>query len=78
MGSPLAPILANLFLGFHEGKWINDYTGVKPKYYKRYVDDIIAVFENENEAQTFLDYLNEKHNNIKFTIEYEKEGQLPF
>ena len=25
MGSPLAPILANLFLGYHEKSWLNEY-----------------------------------------------------
>ena len=78
MGSSIAPILANLFLGYHEGKWIGDYEGNKPSYYKRYVDDIIAGFENENEAKSFLAYLNSKHNNIKFTLEMEKEKRLPF
>ena len=23
MGSPLAPVLANIFMGFHESKWLN-------------------------------------------------------
>ena len=25
MGSPLAPVLANIFLGFYESKWLNEY-----------------------------------------------------
>ena len=25
MGSPLAPVLANIFMGFHESKWLNEY-----------------------------------------------------
>ena len=78
MGSPLAPILANLFLGYHEGKWLTDYNGKKPHYYKRYVDDVISVFDNEHDAKLFLDYLNTKHKNIKFTMEIEKENQLAF
>ena len=78
MGSPIAPILANLFLGYHEGKWLLDYPGNKPSYYKRYVDDVIAVFENEHDANAFLEYLNTKHKNIKFTMETEKDNKLPF
>ena len=78
MGSPLAPRLANLFLGYHEGNWIENYAGVKPLYYKRYVDDVIAVFNDESEAKTFLDYLNTKHANIKFTMEIEKDKKLAF
>ena len=44
MGSPLAPVLANLFMGFYEQNWIEQATYVKPILYKRYVDNIFAVF----------------------------------
>ena len=44
MGSPLTPVLANLFMGSHEQNWIEQTTNVKPIFYERYVDDIIAVF----------------------------------
>ena len=30
MGSPLAPVLANIFMGFHESKWLNEYNLDKP------------------------------------------------
>ena len=33
MGSPLAPVLANIFMGFHESKWLNEYNLNKPKFY---------------------------------------------
>ena len=33
MGSPLAPVLANVFMGFHESKWLNKYNLNKPKFY---------------------------------------------
>ena len=42
MGSPLAPVLANIFMGFHESKWLNENNLNKPKFYLRYVDDILA------------------------------------
>ena len=32
MGSPLAPVLANIFMGFHESKWLNEYHLNKPKF----------------------------------------------
>jgi predicted GIY-YIG superfamily endonuclease len=78
MGSPLAPTLANLFLGYYEGKWIDEYEGIKPSYYTRYVDDIFAVFNNSNDASLFLTYLNTKHPNIKFTYEPENNNKLSF
>ena len=43
MGSPLAPVLANIF------KWLNEYNLNKPKFYLRYVDDILAAFGNEQD-----------------------------
>ena len=78
MGSPLAPVLANLFMGFHEQNWIEQATNVKPIFYKRYVDDIFAVFESESDADAFYSYLNTRHENIKFTFEKEKDNKLPF
>ena len=47
MGFPLAPVLAKIFMGFHESKWLNEYNLNKPKFYLRYVDDILAGFNNE-------------------------------
>ena len=67
MGSPLAPVLANIFMGFHESKWFNEYNLNKPKFYLRYVDDFLAAFDNDQDSLNFLDFLNNRHPNIKFT-----------
>ena len=40
MGSPLAPVLVNLFMGHNEKLWIENFQGTLPSYYRRYVDDI--------------------------------------
>ena len=50
MGSPFAPVLANIFMGFHESKWLNEHILNKPKFYLRYVDDILAAFDNEQDS----------------------------
>ena len=42
MGSPLAPALANIFIGFHESKWLNEYNLNKPKFCLRYIDHILT------------------------------------
>ena len=47
MGSPLAPVLANVFMGFYKSKLLNEYNLNKPEFYKIYVDDILAAFEKE-------------------------------
>ena len=41
MGSPLAPVLANLFMGHHEKVWIDNFANPKPIVYKSYVDDTL-------------------------------------
>ena len=68
MRSPLAPVLGNIFMGFHESKWLNEYNPNKPKFDLSYVDDILAAFDNEQESLNFLNFLNDRHPNIKFTI----------
>ena len=78
MGSRLAPVLANIFMGFHESKWLNEYNLNKPKFYLRYVDDILAAFDNEQDSLNFLNFLNNKHPNIKFTIEKNKKHSIAF
>ena len=68
MGSTSALVLANIFMGFHEFKWLNEYNLNKPKFYLRYVDDILAAFDKEEDSLNFLNFLNKGHRNIKFTI----------
>ena len=65
MCSPLAPILVNIFMSFYESKWLNEYNLNKPKFYSRYVDDILAAFDKEQDS---LNLLNKRHRNIKFTM----------
>ena len=67
MGSPLAPVLANILMGFYESKWLNEYNLNKQKLCLRYVDDILAAFEKEQDS-SFSSFLNNKHPYIKFTI----------
>jgi len=74
----IAPVLANFFMGHYEKLWSKNYTGLKVLYYCRYVDDIICCFNNSNDVRLFFEYLNSCHPNIKFTMEAEEKGQLPF
>ena len=68
MGSPLAPVLANIFMGFHESKWLNEYNLNKPKFYLRYLDDILAAFDSEQDSLNLKNALNSRHPNNKITI----------
>ena len=42
------------------------------------VDDIFASFPTKRDSENFLDYLNSRHPNIKFTVEHQANGKLPF
>ena len=65
-------------MGFHESKWLNECNLNKPKFYLRYVDDILAAFDNEQDSLNFLDFLNNRHLNIKFTIEKQINHSIAF
>ena len=78
MSSPLAPVLANIFMSFHESKWLNEYNLNKAKFYLRYVNDILAAFDNEKDSLKFLNFLNNRHPNIKFTIEKQNNHSIAF
>ena len=78
MGSPLAPVLANIFMGFYKSKWLNEYNLNKPKFYLRYVDDILAAFDKEQDSLNFLKFLSKRHPNIKFTIEKQINHSIAF
>ena len=79
MGSPLGPTLANAFMCYHENIWLDQCPmEFKPKFYKRYVDDIFVLFDNFEQFEKFKEYLNSKHQHIKFTSELEVDGKLPF
>ena len=50
MGSLIAPVFTNTFIDFHKSKWLKGYILNKPKFYLRYVDDILAAFDNEQDS----------------------------
>jgi len=41
-----------------------------PNLYLRYVYDVFTVFDDKLSCQLFLNLLNAKHKNIRFTVEY--------
>ena len=77
MGCPLAPVLTNIFMDFHKSKCLKEYNN-KTKFYLGYVDDILAAFDNEEDSVNFPDFLNNKHPNIKFTIEKQINHSIAF
>ena len=75
MGSPLGPILANVFVGFceemidHE-KW--------PIFYIRYVDYTFTMIHKKEHSVQLFNALNQIHPALQFTMEVEDDGRLPF
>ena len=69
MISPLSPTLANIFMCSCESKWVRDCPNdFKPVFYRRYVDDIFALFSSPDHADKFKKCLSSKHININFSI----------
>ena len=49
-----------------------------PTVYKKNVGEIFCLFKTTSDSISFLEYLNQQHRNIKFTVEHKIEGNLPF
>ncbi|XP_052806817.1 uncharacterized protein LOC128236035 [Mya arenaria] len=80
MGSPVSPIVANLYMEFLEREAIATApVTCKPTLWKRYVDDILEKIQR-GQLQNLTDHLNtvDVTNNIKFTHEEESNGAIPF
>ena len=78
MKTPLGPAFAHFFMGYHESKQPNSEGNCIVLFYRQYADDIFCLFKSETDAQHFLTFLNGQHYNIKFSIEKQKNNQLPF
>ena len=78
MGSPLSPVVANLFMEYFEEMALAS-SSLKPKCWLRYVDDTFVVWPHGRDTlEEFVAHLNSIHGNIKFIMEVEKDGKLPF
>ena len=67
MGSPLGPLLANVFMSVMDNKIRSSCNA--PKLYKRYVDDTLCVVNDEAQATVLCDHLNSLSPSIHFTME---------
>ena len=77
MGSPISPLVANLFIEDLEVQAIRT-SPTSPTLWKRFVDDTFTIIKKIN-RDSFLQHLNSIHPNIKFTCEEVREdGSMPF
>ncbi|XP_071476521.1 uncharacterized protein [Diadema antillarum] len=78
MGSPLSPIIANIYMEHFESHALAT-AQHKPSLWLRYVDDIFTIWPHQaDQLDDFLSHLNEQHSNISFTVETEHNHSLPF
>ena len=77
IGSPISPIVANLYMEEFEIKAINT-PEYPPGIWKRYVDDTCTIIE-ATKKEGFLEHINSIDPHIQFTSEDAKEdGFIPF
>ncbi|XP_067613178.1 uncharacterized protein [Eurosta solidaginis] len=76
MGSPASPVIADIVMEELLTRFENETTS-KPRLLTKYVDDLFAIVKTE-EIGNVLTELNSYSISIKFTIEVEKDGQLPY
>ncbi|MGL4482492.1 MAG: reverse transcriptase domain-containing protein [Lactococcus garvieae] len=77
MGSPLGPVLADIFMGMLERSQLAE-TVKKCDLYKRYVDDIFCIIDKKQNPDDLLAQANTAHPCIKFTMETESEDSLAY
>ena len=69
MGSPVSPIVADLFMEDFEDKALSSFHS-PPRFWGRYVDDTMIVLKT-CDIDNFTTHLNSVHPAIKFTVERE-------
>ena len=78
MGSPLSPIIADLYMEYFEQDAIASSVD-KPELWLRYVDDTFCLWKlGVAKLQKFLSRLNSRRESIQFTMETEVENSLSF
>ena len=78
MGNPLAPTMADFFMGHLEKSLFENSQEFFPSFYCRYVDDTFCVFRHPTHSDYFLNHLNSLHPNLTFTSEKSYQNSLPF
>ena len=58
--------------------WLNTFRECEMILYRRYVDDIICLFNCQSDADNFFEFSNRQHPNMKFTFEKQVNKQISF
>ena len=78
MGNPLSPVLSNFFLEHVESELLPKFSGSKPFFFVRYVDDILAAVHSDFDLTSFLCFVNSLYPSLKFSFEWESNLCIPF
>ena len=70
MGEPLSVIFSDIYMTKTEREVVNP---SKPKFYKRFVDEIINKRNKSQPDDLFQKFSNSHHPNIKYTVEVKPE-----
>ncbi|CAI2736547.1 unnamed protein product [Schistosoma spindalis] len=76
MGSPLGPLLADVFMSYVENRTSELISEVT--LYRRYMDDILIICAKDFDVYGLLDKLNSVQDDIVMTHEAESNGKLAF
>ena len=76
MGGPASSTTAEIYMQAHESTAIS--TALHPpKVWERFVDDVYSIVKC-TQLENFFHHINNLHQNIKFTMEEESNGELAF
>ena len=76
MGSPISPLIANIFMEEFEVKALQSFPN-PPSLWLRFVDDTFVISKAEH-SQDLLHHINNQDPHIQFTVEPTQQGSLPF
>ncbi|CAF2109929.1 unnamed protein product [Rotaria magnacalcarata] len=78
MGSPLGPLLADIYINYLESKLKRRLEENGVLYWKRFVDDCFVLVNENTDIKKLLDILNSFDVDIQFTVETEKNNSISF
>ena len=76
MGSPISPLIANIFLEEFEVQALSSFPHT-PSLWLRFVDDTFVINKAEH-SQDLLQHINSQDLHIQFTVEPTQQDSLPF
>ena len=76
MGSPVSPLVVNIYMEMFEELSLRMATHPS-QIWRRHVNDTFCMI-TKMEVKVFLSHLNSLHPTITFTVEQEVDGKLPF